>query len=250
MSILSSLNVPSDMEQQKDSLPPASLPRILDTGIYDVVIDTAYIDTSAGGATSVNFVFKLQDGRELRSQQWITSGEAKGRLPYYVRDGKKIPLPGFSIANAICLLSAGEELQNMDHETKVLSLYDYDARKEVPQQKEVIMDLIGKEVTLGVQKVVEDKRAKSASGSYEPTGETRLLNEIDSVFRTRDGFTVSEIRDGKSEPEHKAKWSTTNTADYVRDKSVAKKGHVTGDSAPAKTDSVPFAGDKPKNLFS
>jgi len=235
MSILKTLAVSSDMETEVDRS-TSSLPRVFESGVYDVVIDTAYIDSSASGAISANFVFKAQDGRTLNQTIYITSGEAKGRLPYYIRDGKKIPLPGFSTANSIALLTVGEEINTLETETKVLSLYDYDAKKNTPQQKEVIMDLLGQEVTLGVLRVIEDKRVKDSSGNYVPSGETRIINEIDKVFRTSDKMTTSEIRKGKTEPEYFGSWSEANTG-KTRDKSEGKKGETRSGSAPAAASS-------------
>jgi len=235
MSILKAHAVSNDMETEVDRS-TSSLPRVFESGVYDVVIDTAYIDSSASGAISANFVFKAQDGRTLNQTIYITSGEAKGRLPYYVRDGKKIPLPGFSTANSIALLTIGEEINALETETKVLSLYDYDAKKNTPQQKEVIMDLLGQEVTLGVLRVIEDKRVKNAAGQYVPSGETRVINEIDKVFRTSDKMTTSEIRKGKTEPEYFGSWSEANTG-LTRDKSEGKKGETGPASSPAAASS-------------
>lgn len=230
MSILKSLNT-AGVNNEKDTLGGGSKFGPWESGVYDVVIDTAYMDASAGGAINVNFTFKTSDGKELRSTQYITSGEAKGRLPYFIdKNGEKQFLPGYNIANAICLLTLGEEITELDTETKVLSLYDYTARKEVPQQKEVIMDLLGKEVTLGVLNVIEDKNVKNDAGQYVPSGETRTINEIDKVFRTADKLTTAEIRAEQTEAEFYTKWAESNTG-KVRNKS---KGAAAGNaSAPA-----------------
>jgi len=239
MSILKTLAVSKDMETETDRSPTGALPRVFESGVYDMVIDTAYIDSSASGAISVNFIFKAQDGRTLNQTVYITSGEAKGKLPYYVREGKKIPLPGFNTANSIALLTVGEEITELDTETKVLSLWDYDAKKNTPQQKEVIMDLLGKEVTLGVLRVIEDRNVKNEVGVYVPSGETRVINDIDKVFRTEDKLTTAEIREGKEEPEYYGKWSEANTG-KTRDKSEGKKGETgsaAAQSAPAASTS-------------
>ena len=39
-----------------------------DSGVYDAVIELAYVDESKGGAMSINFTFKTQEGKELRQQ--------------------------------------------------------------------------------------------------------------------------------------------------------------------------------------
>lgn len=248
MSILKTLSVPKDMEQETDRAPSGNLPRVFESGLYDVVIDTAYIDSSASGAISANFIFKAQDGRTLNQTIYITSGEAKGRLPYYVRDGKQIPLPGFTTANSIALLTVGEDITELDTETKVLSLWDYDAKKNTPQQKEVIMDLLGQEVTLGVLRVIEDKNVKNSAGQYVPSGETRVINDIDKVFRTSDKMTTSEIRKGKTEAEYYSSWGDANTG-KTRDKSEGKKGETGSASAPAPVAASEEAPKSTNSLF-
>ena len=64
---------------------------ILESGAYEMTVETAYFDTSSGGATSLNLVFKSNDGQTLRQTIYVTSGTAKGGLNTYVdkRTGTK-----------------------------------------------------------------------------------------------------------------------------------------------------------------
>jgi hypothetical protein len=205
-----------------------------DSGVYDAVIDLAYVEESKGGAIGINFTFKTQEGKELKQTIYVTSGKEKGQLNYYVgKDGNKHYLPGFTVANDICLLANGEELSDLETETKVLSIYSHDAGKEVPTKKEVLTDLIGKDITLGIQKVIEDK--------YNSPGETRTVNNISKVFRTADHMTTNEIRSEAEEATFYAQWAEKNTG-IVIDKTGKGKGST---AAPSATE------DKPKkSLFS
>ena len=230
MSLFKNLTVSSDIEQDKDTLGTSKFAP-WESGAYDVVIDLAYVEESKGGAMGVNFVFKTQDGKELNQTIYMTSGKEKGQLNYYVsKDGAKHYLPGFTLVNDICLLTLGEEIKDLETETKVLSIYNYDAKKELPTKKEVLTDLLGKDVTLGIQKVLEDK--------YNKPGETRTVNVISKVFREADKKTTNEVR-SESAAEFYPTWVEKNAGILVNKVGKSKQ-------------ETPFApDDKPKkSLFS
>lgn len=216
---------------------------ILESGAYEMTVETAYFDTSSGGATSLNLVFKSNDGQTLRQTIYVTSGTAKGGLNTYVdkRTGTKKYLPGFNTANSICLLATGEEISAQEIETKTLKIMDWNERKEVPQQKSVVMTLLGKDITLGVKKVIENKREQDSSGAWvsAPSGETRTLNEIDKVFRAGDHMTTPEILDEAANADFYTSWVAKNTG-VNRDKSLAKAGEfVATASASSDTSAAP-----------
>lgn len=201
-----------------------------ESGAYDTVIELAYVDESKGGAMSVNFVFKTQDGKELRQNIYVTSGKEKGQLNYYVdKEGNKKYLPGFSQVNDICLLANGITLADMETEIKTLSLYNFDQKKEIPTKKEVLTDLIGKEITLGVLKVTQDK--------YNKPGETQTVNDISKSFRGSDHLTANEIRAEEKEAAFYTAWVEKNTGNTVN--KVGKSGSTVAapaaDTAPKKS---------------
>jgi hypothetical protein len=139
----------------------------------------------------------------------MTSGTAKGAKNYYEKDGQKNYLPGFIAANALALLAAGKELSELDTEIKVVNVYSYEAKAEVPTKVEVPVDLMGKEIIIGLIKQTVDKTAKNeTTGAYEPTGETRDENEIDKFFRATDKMTTAEIRAAANEPVFYAAWDS------------------------------------------
>lgn len=219
--------------------------RILDTDAYTLAIDVAYLDVSKGGANSVNVVLKSQDGKLVRQQWWVTSGTAKGCKNYYEKDGKKSYLPGFSAANNFALLAVGEELSTLAErsEEKVLNLYDFEARKEVPTKKKVLTGLLGAEITVGVERQKVDKTAKNDAGAYVPTGETREQNEIVKSFRAKDGLTATEIRAGETEAVFLSKWVDQNKGN-IRDLSTGEAAVEAGAQAGA-----PAAVTETKSLF-
>ena len=187
---------------------------ILDSNTYDFTIEMAYIDFSKKtNAMSVNLHLKGANGEQLRNQQWVASGDAKGNKNYYIdkKDGKtKHYLPGFTTINDICLLAVGKELAEVDMEDKMLKLYDFDAKKEVPVTKKVLTGLLQANITLGIIKETVDKTAINDQGNYVPTGETRDQNDIDKAFRFSDSLTTTEVLAEVTEGTFLAKWMGKN----------------------------------------
>ncbi len=218
----------------------------LETDVYSFVIDMAYIDKSSGGAMSLNLQLKSAQGQSLKQTIYVTSGNAKGNRNYYMvkkngqETGEKRYLPGFNTGNAICLLSIGKELSELQPEEKTINVYDFDQKKEVPTKKNVLMELLGAEIDLGVWKQIVDKNQKNDAGVYVPTGETRNENEIDKVFRTRDGMTVAEVTAQVEESAFRQQWIDKNQG-KVKDKSTAQAGGATA-GLPTATGAAPTAG--------
>ena len=82
-----------------------------ESGVYDATVKMVYLNQSASGAVSFNAVLTNSSGRELRETMWIKSGDAKGNKTYYTdKDGKDRPLPGYAVANSMCVAATGESL--------------------------------------------------------------------------------------------------------------------------------------------
>lgn len=206
MSLNPFANLGNDLEQQGDRLGGGGP---LDTDAYPATIKLAFIGESSGGARSVT-IHADAGGREFRETLYVTSGREKGQKEYYERDGKKIPLPGYATVNDLCLLATGYPLSEQTFEEKVVNLYDFDERKELPTKVTAITSVMGKKVILGIQKITDDKSKKNEStGAYEPTGETRDLNAIDKVFHVESKKTVSELI-AKADAQFHDKWVAKN----------------------------------------
>jgi hypothetical protein len=205
----------------------------LESDLYTLTIEHAFVTAAASKALALNVHFKTDDGRQLRSQFWMSSGENKGCKNYYInKQGEKHYLPGFNQANALCLLTVGKEIGRLKTEPKVIPLYDPSKGAEAPTRVEMLTPLLGKTVIAGVIKQIVDKRAKSAdTGQYEPTGETRIENEVDKFFRAKDRFTVAEIRAQLKAPEFIDQWKEKWVGE-TKDKSTGADGVKAG--APLK----------------
>jgi hypothetical protein len=192
MSLLSNLSTDSSIADEQDVIGGS---RILESGMYTLNIKLAYLTKADSGALALNIVGKTGN-QEVRQQFWMTSGTAKGcKNTYQDKDGKAQYLPGFIMANSLCLLTVGKEISQLETEQKVIPLYNSAAKAEVPTKVEMLTDLIGQDILAAVLRQTVDKTAKNAAtGAYEPTGETRDENEIEKFFRARDRMTTAEIR--------------------------------------------------------
>ena len=191
MSLLSTLTSDASIANEKDSVGGGG---VLDSGLYPATVTLAYAQKSEGGALGLVLQAKTNQGRDIRQTLWMTSGTAKGCKNYYEKEGVKHYLPGYVAANALALLTTGKEISELDTETKVVNVYNKDAKAEVPTKVEAIVDLMGQEILIGVIKQTVDKTQKTDAGTYAPTGETRDENEIDKFFRASDRKTTAEIR--------------------------------------------------------
>jgi len=207
-------NVESDVvEETKDSIGGGGS-FVLDSGVYAFRVKYAFLQKSKKGAAGLNLFLETIEGQEIRHTFWMTSGDNKGNKNFYIKkgkDGKEIKhyLPGFNNANALALLTVGEEIIALSDrvEVKNIELYDFDEGKAVPTDVDMVMPLLGKEFYAGVIKEIVDKRAlNDDTGDYEPTGETREQNDIDKIFRAKDKLTKVEILAEATEPAFMAKW--------------------------------------------
>lgn len=216
----------------------------VESGVYSGTIKLAYAGKSAGGAQSLTVHVDI-GGREHRETIYVTSKLGNN---YYEKDNKKIPLPGFTTANDLALLSTGQALSEQDIEERVVKLYDFDAKAELPTKVQAVVSLHGKEIKLGILKQIVDKNQKNDAGDYVPTGETREENVIDKVFHAETGKTVSEFVNKIAEAEFLPKWEEKNKGN-TRNKAKGAAGKTGAPGrAPSAGGSAPAAGSS-KSLF-
>lgn len=182
------------MEEAKDMTGGGSF--TVPSNIYLANIKTAYEGLSKNNAAFVRYVFEI-DGKEYSQTLYVTNRNGDA---FYMKDNKKMPLPGYSRANAIAVMVTGKELHEQEVDTKVVKVYDYDAGKEVNQEVPMHVDLIGGQVYLGMLEVVKDK--------YQGDG-TVTINEVDAVFHKDSKQTLNEAL-GKRDASFYDKWLESN----------------------------------------
>ena len=231
MSLLSNAKSDSNINDEKDTVGGNYGPK--ESGLYPVTVSMAYLEKSQGGAVAVNLTLKPQDGSgEIRQKLWIVSGDAKGNKNYYEKDGERFYLPGFNTANSLALLTLGKEIGEVDTEEKIVNVWSFDAKAEVPTKVEVLMELLDQEILVGIQKQVVDKQVRQDDGSYAPNGETREQNEIDKFFRLSDRMTTAEIKAGATSPEFCNTWDKKWTG-VTRDRTTNASANAGQSGAPA-----------------
>lgn len=168
---------------------------VLDTDIYTATIKACFTQkASKSSALSVVTILEV-NGREIRSQVWTTN--KNGGVTYKdQKTGKDKNLPGYNQMNSLALLLTGKELGTLDVEEKTLKLYDFDAKKELPQAVDCFVELHGLKVQVAVQKQIVDKTEAIPNTNpveYKPTGEVREINEVVKYFPEDKLVTMSEI---------------------------------------------------------
>lgn len=242
---IEALKMDADVETTNEDVLPSGGGFILDSNLYPMIVDNAYLDKSSGGAMNMNLHLKIKGGdkRVFRFTVYMTSGNAKGGKPYYVKDGKKYPLPGYTMVDHITKICAGLPVSQISPEKKLVKLYDFDAKSEVPREVPVVTEIVGKEILVGIQKRRENKRVQQGD-DWVDGPEAREFNEIAKVFHP-DGFTVTEKVAEADEAAFVKKWKEANPTDYVNDRFKPVAGATpAGIAAPASE-----AAAAPDNLF-
>lgn len=218
---------------------------VLSTDIYSGKIKMMYHGAAKSGAQFIQLIAEFA-GKEYRETVYITNKEGKNYFLNKDDKTKKVPLPGFTVINDICLITTGKPLAEQEAEEKVVNVYDFDQKKEVPKNVPVLLETIGQEISLGIVKTLENKSVKNDAGEYEATADERESNSIEKVFHTETKMTVLEATNGQTAGEFWEKWVNANK-DKTRDKRTFKEGQqgkskgtppTAGSSAPVERKSL------------
>lgn len=211
----------------------------LESGITTGIVKAMYAGKSPGGANSVSIVLDIGGGKEYRETVYITNKSGENFFLNKEDKTKKVPLPGFTIIDDLCLVTTGKPLSDQEWEEKVIKLYDFDLKKELPKGVMMATEVIGCEVSLGIINTLENKNVKSGD-EYVATADVRNVNHTDKVFHTASKMTVAEGRAGSEEAKFWDSWSERNKG-VTRDKRTFKEGAAGTKAAPtagAKTEAA------------
>lgn len=203
---LQDLTLDTDVQEVKsDVLPGAGY--TLDTGMYDMIIDVAYMDTSDKGALAMKLHLKTADteGKTLRTAFWVRSGTGKGNNTHYVTaKGVKRPLPGYTQASQVSFIACGKALKDLNEEEKFIKLWNNAAQAEENTKIRYLPELQNKPIMVGVLKI-RDNKVVLNNGEYVKTAEERFTNEVDKLFFPN-GISVTEQNAGITTPEFRNRW--------------------------------------------
>lgn len=209
-------NLKSDgLEASTDNIGGGNFTR--ESDIYSGKIKMAYAGAAKSGARFVNLIVDLPDGKEYKETVYVTNKAGENFYLNKSDNSKKVPLPGFTTLDDICLCATGKPLAEQDAEEKIVKIYDFEAKAELPTSVPVLIELLGQDISLAILKVTENKQAKNASGVYGATTETRDINSIDKVFNTDTHMTVVEARNKAAAPVFWDSWLERNKG-KTRDK--------------------------------
>jgi hypothetical protein len=168
----------------------------LETDVYEGVIKVAYAGQSKEGAHNVSLILQIGT-QEHRETIYVTNKAGENFfLSKTEKDAagkpKKVALPGFTTIDDLCQVSVGKTLSEADVEEKVLKIYDYDTRQEVPKSVPVLTELTGKPCLVAIKKSLVNK--KGPAPTYEPIADYREENTIEKVFHPELRVTVVEAK--------------------------------------------------------
>ena len=209
----------TNAEEEKDTLGGF---QIYESDLYKFNVDTAYIDQADSGAYFLALSLVNEEGGIYKENIYFTSGKAKGTKTFYEKDGKQHNLPGYNIASAIAQFTVGKDILEVPTSEKTLNIYDSKAKKETPQKKDVVMDMLQKPIALGVLRQTVNKTVNK-DGKYVPIPEFFDTNVIDRVFHPETGCTLVEHKAGESVGEFQEKWQNKHGG-MTQDRRTIKSG--------------------------
>lgn len=235
------------LEETTDRLGGGFQPR--ESNAYDFKIKAFYAGQADSGAKNVSIIVEDAAG-EYRETIYVTNKKGENFFLNKDDNSKKVPLPGFTTIDDICLAATGFPLADQEWEEKVIKLYDFEARKEVNKAVMMAVELVGKDVTLGLLQTRKNKGVKQADNSYIDGPEERIEVSINKVFHTESKVTMVEAREGKTEGEFYAMWVEKNKGAVI-DKRTIKDGQggAPVSKTPPQASGGAAAGTPRKSLF-
>ncbi|MBE0563642.1 MAG: hypothetical protein IH622_22885 [Ochrobactrum anthropi] len=226
--------------------------RVLESGPYKITIHAAYAGKAANSnAQSVTIIGKLEDDTEYRETFWITNKNGENWFQDKNDPKKKVPLPGFTIIDDLCLMTTDKPLAAQDAEDKVVNVYDPDQKKELPKSVPMLVGLLGKEAVLGILKETRNKQVKNDAGDYVDTADSRDENVTDKVFHHPSHLTVPEARKQIQTAAFYGSWVERNKG-QTRDRRSIKDGQGGQAGRSGRPGTPPKAGEtaaKTSSLF-
>lgn len=167
-----------------------------------VIFENVYLTQSQHGAWAANLQSKNKNGDERSYQIYFTN--RKGEVFYKdKKSGNNVKLPGYQLLDSIALATCGKSFQEVlkAAKNKVIDLYDYESRKDVPTEVKTLPLICKKALIIGVIKKVDNKFKNG-----KKTSEKRESNEIHMAFRKEDKLTAKEYASGATEPKMYNQW--------------------------------------------
>lgn len=207
------------LEKAKDTLGGGGF--IKDSDLYKGAIREFYATQSESGSMFAHFTIEMADGSKY-SDRVCVAGKSGDNFYLNKQDPtKKVPLPGYLIAEHMAQIAVGKSLNELDFQTKTITQRNFDTKKDEHVDVQMAVEMLGKVVELGVLKIRTNK--KGPAPDYALTNEEKFENETDKVFHPEYGITVVEAENEISEPLFRKGWLERNKG-QIRDKFKEVKG--------------------------
>lgn len=122
--------------------------KTLKAGLYNAVVDKAYVRKTDSGAKMLEIDFNVEKDGQVSTFHYSTaiqSGDAKGNKPTYTdkRTGKEMPLPGF-----VSMVKFLRAINSEDAETQDATIEGKDGK---PMSVKAFTGISGKKLMLGIR---------------------------------------------------------------------------------------------------
>lgn len=215
MSILGNLKVANDALGDEDRVGGF---QIFDSKVYAAKIKMAYLRAAESGAIGLTLILDLE-GKEFNKTVYITN--KAGETFSTDTDGKKKNMMGFNLANSLAMVACGKPLNQLKDEERLQKIRNFAEKKDENIKVQVIVDLLDKEVNVGIVHQQVNKQSK-VNGEYVNVEGVRDENEISKFFCAKKKFlnmTATEMaiaaNDDTQTAEFIAKWKEANEGKVI-----------------------------------
>lgn len=198
---------------------------ISENGIYNTTIEKAFLYKTKSKGICCTLLCRGANSIDI--DLYIVSFKNKKLITTCKMQGKTVSLPDYKMFKQLFAVATGEvkPLEEIDVEVETIKYKKFG--KEVKVQAETVVDLIGKEIQIGIKLKADyawDKEGgEDGQGAVDKTeyktdknGDILYSKELDSVFTT-DGFSAEEVITEAEEPkaiESKIKYLQSDKAIY------------------------------------
>lgn len=192
------------LEKPKDTLGGGGF--TVPSDIYLAEVMEAFAGQSSGGAASFTLTFALPEGKKHTEILYVTNKQGQNYFLNKSDQTKKVPLPGFTVANDLCLATLECELKDLQFETRTIKQRNFETKQDELKDVAMAVDLIGKKVKLGLLLEIHNKKSRQPDGSFVETADVQKKNAIDKIFHPTLDVTILEAMSGSTEPHFMKGW--------------------------------------------
>jgi len=209
---------------------------VFKTGILDAKVTGCSLLQGKTGSRGLAITIDI-NGFTKTLREYFKSGKDKGYKNYYMRGKVKMPLPGYTMCNALTMATIGKPIGKTEKLFKKKIVKGFNGKKE----KQLVLEkVIGKKIKVAAKRVVLDKPKKKKgvtvydkkTGKPKPSGEFFETIEISAILDSK-GRTLWEIENKVKKPDFAKKfdkkWAKQKEPlDWTTNKAYTKKAKSGG----------------------